>query len=121
MRFPDVEVMVRQFLLARLSVPVATKVPSSRPASFVRVWRSGGAAINRVLDQPVMTVQAWASDDGEAAELARVCREALLSDYTSMPLVRGVEEVGGPYFDPDPDTGIDRYTFNMSLQVRARR
>lgn len=122
MRFPDVEAMVREFLAMKVApVKVHTKVPATRPAMFVRVWRTGGAASNRVLDQPLVTVQAWAPDSVAASELAGDCREAILNDYTLMPLVRGVEEVTGPYFDPDPSTGIDRYSLTFQLSVRAAR
>ncbi len=121
MKFPDSEATVGTFLRARVSVPVVSKVPATRPTKFVRVWRTGGAALNRVLDRPIITVQAWAPDDGQASELANACRQLLFNDYTVMPLVRGVEEVTGLYFDPDPATGVDRYTFSVQLQARAAR
>ena len=121
MKFPDAEAMVIAFLGPRIApVKVHTKVPATRPASFVRAWRTGGPAVNRVLDQPLITVQAWAPDTETASELARVCREALLNESTAMPLVRGVEEVTGPYYDPDT-TGADRYTFTVQMSVRAAR
>lgn len=120
--FPDVEAMVRQFLEMKVApVKVHTKVPSTRSATFVRAWRTGGAATNRVLDQPLVTVQAWAPDSVAASKLAGDCREAILNEYTQMPLVRRVEEVTGPYFDPDPSTGIDRYSLTFQLSVRAAR
>ena len=122
MRFPDAEALVLAFLKPVVSpVAVHVKVPKTRPATFVRAWRSGGASINRVLDRPMITVQAWATDSVGASELAMACRDAFLHDYTRMPLVRGVEEVTGLYFDPDPDTGIDRYTFTIQLMVRGKR
>lgn len=119
MRFPDVEVLAVGLLKATVApVRVVTKVPSTRPAEFVRVWRTGGAAANRVLDQPMLTVQAWGTN---ADELSRKCREAFLSNSAALPLVRGVEEVTGPYQDPDPATNTDRVTFTVQLQVRAAR
>lgn len=122
MRFPDVEAMVRGFLSMKVApVKVHTKVPAARPETFVRAWRTGGAATNRVLEQPLVTVQAWAPNTVAASELARQCREAILNDYTLMPLVRGVEEVTGPYYDPDLSTGIDRYSLTIQLSVRAAR
>lgn len=125
MNFPDVEVLVIGFLESRITpVPVKGKVPNPRPVKFVRVWRTGGAAQNRVLERVTLTVQAWAegeAGDADAFTLARQAREHLLNDYTAMPLVRGVEEITGPYFDPDPDTGVDRYSFSMKLSVRAAR
>lgn len=121
MKFVDVEAKVRTFLEGRITPKVYSKVPASRPASFVRAWRTGGAALNRVLDRPMITVQAWAADDEAAFTLAEQCRRALLDAADAMTLVRGVEEVTGPYFDPDPSTGVDRYTFTVQLQVRAAR
>lgn len=121
MTFPDVEAMVIDFLNTRIVPPVSGKVPTPRPVKFVRAWRTGGAAVNRILERPTITIQGWAEDDAEAAALTRECREFLLNQYTLMPLVRGVEEVTGPYFDPDPDTGIDRYSCSIQLSVRAAR
>lgn len=121
MSLPDVEAIVVQFLRGVTGVKVGTMVPNPRPTSFVRAWRSGGAAVNRVLDSANITVSAWAKTTGEASTLARECRTALLGAYTGMTLVRGVEEVGGLYFDPDPETGSPRYTFTVRLMVRANR
>lgn len=119
MRFPDAETLAVGHLKPVVApVKVMTKVPATRPAEFVRVWRTGGAAANRVLDQPMLTVQAWGPN---ADELARKCREAFLSDSARITLVRGVEEVTGPYQDPDPATNTDRVTFTVQLQVRAAR
>ena len=120
----DVETMVATFLNSKVGPPVATRVMNPRPASFVRAWRTGGAASSRVLEQAQITVQAWGSSSNDtvtASDLAQECRTALFNEYTGMPLVRGVEEVSGLYSDPDPTTGIARYTFTVSLTVRARR
>jgi hypothetical protein len=121
MRFVDIEAVVVTFLDARVTPPVVTKVPASRPALFVRAWRTGGASANRVLDQPTITVQSWAASSVAASALAEECRRYLFDDYTAMPLVRGVSEITGPYFDPDPVTGVDRYSFTVQLSVRAAR
>lgn len=120
MNMPDAEQVVGVFLRSKLGVHVGTKVPNPRPAEFVRAWRSGGAATSRVLDMPHITVSAWAESSPRAAEIAGAARDALFNESAGMTLVRGVEEVGGLYFDPDPATGIDRYTFTVQLRVRAR-
>lgn len=119
--FPDVEALVGAFLRARIPVPVSTKVPSPRPTRFIRAWRTGGFASNRVLEDAQVTVTCAAANTIQASGDARAARSLLLNDYTSMPLVRGVEEITGPYFDPDPDTGGDRYSFTVRLRVRATR
>lgn len=118
----DVETMTVAFLRPVVDpVRVATAVPATRPAELVRVFRTGGAAENRVLELAQVTVQCWAANSVRASQIAQMCRHAFLNDYTRMPLVRGVLETGGLYFDPDPATGIPRYTFTMQLSVRAKR
>lgn len=119
--FADAESMIGLFLRSRLVPPVSTKIPNPRPARFVRAWRTGGVALNRVIDQAQITVTCTAPNSVQASDDARAARAALLNDYTSMPLVRGVEEVSGPYFDPDPDTNEDRYSFTVRLNIRGRR
>ena len=122
MSFPDAEAMARTFLLSVVSpVKVVTQVPATRPDKFVREFRTGGAAINRVLERVQITVQGWAMDSVDAFDLTSGCREAFLNNYTLMPLVRGVSEIGGLHFDPDPGSGVPRYTFTVELMVRASR
>lgn len=113
--------MVLRFLEPRVDAPVVTTVPGDRPARFVRVWRNGGPAVNRVLERALVTVEGWSLDSVDASALTGACRDALLHDYTGMPLVRGVSEVTGPYSIPDPESGTPRYRFTMQLNVRARR
>lgn len=117
--FPDAEAMVGTFLRSRLSVPVSTKVPSTRPKRFVRAWRTGGSALNRVVDQPQITVTCTAATSVTASDDARAARFALFNESTAMPLVRRVDDVSGVYYDPDPDTNEDRYSFTVRLTVRA--
>ena len=81
MRFPDVEAMVLTFLRGRVESPMATTVPSPRPDPFVRLWRNGGPAVNRVLERAQVTVEAWSADSVTASEIASACREALLNEY----------------------------------------
>lgn len=121
MSFVDAEAVVRDFLTDVLDVPVVVKVPNPRPARFVRVWRSGGSAVHRALDVPHITVTAWAADTVDAVDLANAARDALFNESSGMSLVRGVSEVGGVHYDEDLDTGTPRYTFTISLRVRAAR
>jgi len=122
MRFADAESLVLAFLTPVVTpVKVGTLVPATRPDKFVRIFRTGGAASNRVVERVQITVQAWAKDTVTAFELATDCRMRLLENYTLMPLVRGVTETGGLYFNPDPGTGAPRYQFTIELMVRATR
>lgn len=98
---------------------VATKVPNPRPATFVRAWANGGAAINRVLERVQITVDVWAPSTVEASDLAADIRHGFLNDTSIMPLVRGCEEVTRPYYQPDEAS--DRYRATYALLVRAKR
>lgn len=121
MTFPDIDAMVLAFLGAHVDVPVRVSVPADRPASFIVARRNGGAALNRVIDQPTVTVDAWAASSAEAAALAGIAREAFFHSYTDMPLVSGVEELTGPYSTPDPESGSARFRFSIQMTVRAAR
>lgn len=119
---PDAEGMCIAFAKTKTDASVGVKIPSTRPDVYARIIRTGGAATNRVLDRPQMTVTVGAKAGSvvAAAEAAKL-RHAFLNDYTEMPLVRGVEEVVGLYFDPDPDTREDRYSFTFRMSVRGKR
>lgn len=122
MRLPDVEALVIAFLRPVVSpVRVGANVPATRPDEFVRAYRTGGAALNRVLETANITIDVEAKSSVRAVELAQDCREALLNRSSEMPLVRGCDEVGGLYFTPDPDTNTPRYRFTVGLRVRAGR
>ena len=118
---PDVEVMVRDFLEGEVAADVVTYVPTPRPSTFVRVWRTGGTARNRVVDDAQVTVECWAGSKGAASDLSREVRGLIHAAATreALPALRRVHEVGGPYYDPDPESGADRYTFTAILRVRA--
>ena len=119
MRFPDAERLLIDFLKPVVSpVRVVSLVPGTRPDSFVRVWRTGGAAVNQVLDQPMLTVQAWGPN---CWELAGICRDAIHQKSSQIRLLRGIGEVTGPYEDPDPATNVERVSFTIQALIRATR
>lgn len=120
--FIDIEEHARALLESVLDgVPVATLVPKDRPERFVRVWRNGGTAMNRAVDRPLITVEAWAPTSPAASSLARACRHALLDASRAMPIVRRVVEISGPYSSPDPESRTPRYRFSVQLTVRRPR
>lgn len=120
--FPDVEAMCLAFARTKTTATVGTKVKTPRPSRYARIWRTGGGALNRVLERVQITLTCGAvAGSVEALAIARDLRGAFLNEYTQMPLVRGVEEVSGPYYDPDPDTNEDRYSFTIQLMVRGKR
>lgn len=121
MEFVSVEQMVRVFLRTVVTQPVEILIPRERPDAFVRVFRTGGVARDRITDMSQITVQAWAADRYDAERMASACRTALLSSSAVLPLVRRVEETGGLHYNPDPSTSTPRYQFTVTLTVRAKR
>lgn len=120
--FPDVEAMCLTFAKTKTTAMVGTKVKNPRPVRYARIWRTGGGSLNRVLEQVQITITCGAASGSvEALAIARDLRSAFLNEYTQMPLVRGVEEVSGPYADPDPDTAESRYSMTFILMVRGKR
>lgn len=121
-RFLDVEAMVLTFLGDNIDdAAIVTSIPEDRPSRFVRLWRNGGPAVNRVMDRPILTIEAWDADTPAAAALANRCRNLLLGGYTAMRFVRRVEEITGPYAIADEETESPRYRFSVALIVRAAR
>jgi hypothetical protein len=111
--FADVEATHVSWLTPIAALDVVTEVPVDRPAEFVRCWVTGGSAQQRVLDRPTMTVQSWAATSTAASGIATRCRDAFLARYGA------AAEITRPYFDPDPDTGLPRYTFSFRVRNRA--
>lgn len=121
MNFPDVEQMFRDFLLDQMSGAVVIEIQNPRPGEFLRVWRSGGGALNRVLERPIITVESWADDFTTAHDRLQEARTVLLNAGPALPLVRRMEEVSGPYRDPDPDSNTPRYSMSLRPTVRSHR
>lgn len=124
--FPDGVAVVRAYLHEQLAargmgVPVGTRVPSPRPARFVRLERIGGTRVDRITDRPRIDVQCWGDSEESAHDLAQLAR-ALLH---AMPGWRGavaydVAEVGGPNNLPDAESGQPRYVIAVEVSLRGR-
>jgi hypothetical protein len=111
--FPDIEAELVAFTKPAAEVHVGTEVPADRPEEFVRLWVTGGSAVQRMFERPTVTVQAWAATSTAASAIASRCREAYLARFGASA------ELTRPYFDPDPDTEIPRYTFTFRTRNRA--
>lgn len=120
--FPDIEALVVAYLEPLVGTRVVTKVPSTRPDSFVRVLRIGGPRANLVTDRPLVTVEAWATSTTAAENLASRARAymgALAQSSHGEAWVRRVVEVVGLQSFPDPETESPRYQFTVQMDVRG--
>ncbi|HEX5541112.1 MAG TPA: hypothetical protein VFX60_06050 [Micromonospora sp.] len=126
--FPDVEALVSAWLRARLvergqNVPVSNRIPNPRPAKFVTIQRHGGITATVVTDSPQVGIECWAPSDGDAHDLAQLCR-ALLNSLPGQILdghtVYRVDEFAGPANLPDPVSAQPRYVLTLQIHIRGK-
>ncbi|MEU0675478.1 hypothetical protein ABZ330_21805 [Streptomyces sp. NPDC006172] len=122
---PDAVAVVADYLRTRLAgrgitVPVGSRVPSPRPARFVRIERIGGPSDSPVTDRPRLDVHCWGADEGNAHDLMQVCRALLgaaRGRHGETTLARPA--TGGPQWLPDPQSGQARYAFTLDITMRG--
>jgi hypothetical protein len=126
--FPDAAAVACACLAAGLpaqgfdGVPCGTRVPDPRPAAFVRVLRTGGPPDTEVTDLAQLTIEAWSDDEGNAQDIAQVCRallRAAVGSKVNGATVCGYEEMNGPQNLPDPTSAMSRYTFTVRYRLRG--
>lgn len=109
-------------LNASLVEPVSGKVPDPRPPSFVTVQRTGGTQRTRVSEDVQLTVEAWATRDDDAHDLAQRARRilhGLTGEVEGGVAFYQCAELSGPVNLPDPLSEQPRCTFTVVLHVRG--
>ena len=143
--FPDVIEFLVGHLPAEITtidpsfvdVQVASQVPNPRPEQWVRVQRAGGTMRNRVVDEPLVIVEAWAPSAPRAYALAAAARvvitpviaelevaaviHELSRQVTAAGHIGDVVEVGGLTNLPDPDSRNPRVTFTVQFPITGNR
>jgi hypothetical protein len=122
--YPDAVLVTTGLLRSALvaagqTVHVGSLVPNPRPATFVKVTRTGGPKVLRVVDGAQITVDCWAADGAAAMNLAQLCRKCIEEMPGTAPVHR-IEEIGGPQDLPDPVSNTPRVTFTVQVQMRGQ-
>lgn len=125
--FPDAVAVVIEYLIDELAgvgdpVDVVSRVPTDRPARFVRISRTGGPRRTRVSDAAQISVEAWGPLEEDARDLAESCRALLFAMRGTTQqgvAVYRVSELGGPALLPDPTSDSPRYVFTHQVQLRG--
>lgn len=108
-----------QFASRGETAKVASKIPSPRPAKFVKVRLMGGTRSDVVRYAPMLVFECWANDDITAENLG-ILTEALVNSMPDLlPACTSVIEVGGLVDQPDPDSQSPRYVFTKQIYLRA--
>lgn len=121
--FPDSAAAVISVVDAAVAEPVRSRPPNPRPAAFVTVRRVGGVRRNLVVDEATLSVEAWAATEQAAHDLAQQARAAIHAAQGTVVAGYGTcyrsDEVGGPVWDPDPESEQARYSFSVSVAFRG--
>ena len=95
----------------------ASTVPPKNCTEFVTIERTGGNVADLV-DHPEIAIQAWASDETRAEEMALAIRDEALLRSTPYGVTRMMVNAG-PYPFWDEDTALPRYqiVFDVTCQL----
>ena len=126
----DAEAAVIAELDARLpglgfpSVTVGTKIPDTRPAEFIRVYRTGGVSPDITSDAVSLTIEAYAVGEVRAERICSVAVAALQAAgrdgwLGSVPC-RSVHLFSFPANLPDPKV-TDRHRYSSLISAVLRR
>ena len=121
----DVEGGLVAYLNGVLDVPVSTRVPSVRPAKFVRLYLVGGTRSNLAQSRSLVFLECWAASETAAFDLAADTWQAIadadgsfLSD--GVWLADGESGLSTPVSNDDPESGTPRYTFTANVTVNLQ-
>lgn len=120
----DIEAGAVSALSAATGVRWATRVPNPRPEVFGRVTRIGGVRSNLIIEAPLMLVEAWALNEGDAFALA----SSAWSVFDRLDREGGwlgqawVAECGpaSPISNYDTITNLPRFQFTVNLSVSLK-
>lgn len=118
----DIEAVLVAHLGAALGCRVATEVPNPRPERLVKVTRTGGARVERVVDTSTVVVEVWPPPTTRSpAEMALDAQQALwaLEGHEVGGVFVVAVECRNPVCMPDPDTDAARYVMTAEVTVHA--
>lgn len=124
--FGDVVTVLLGHLNETTGVDTGYRPPADRTSTsgpFLVMSRTGGAKNSRVIDRATVVLESWHNSYAEAHDLAQEAGAHLLAITNERPdgqlLVYQVTELGGPGWDPDPDTRSPRFTATYTADVRG--
>lgn len=122
--FPNTVAVVLTRLRAALpALTFVHDVPTTRPPTFIRIYRTGGPRTNLVVDGAQLSIESWAADSATAATNAALVRAQLnyLAEQPSVtPPIYKVEELSGPAELPDPVSASRRVTWSVIVHLRSQ-
>lgn len=120
--FPDaVAVVIGRLRTALPALTFVHEIPNPRPATFIRVMRTGGPRANLVVDAAQLTIESWSPDVDTAVTNAQTVRAQLNALYEQAvnPAIYYIEEFSGPVELPDPLSQSRRITWTAAVHLRG--
>lgn len=121
---PDVETAVIRYLNSKDSIRASSKAAHIGKTPGVVVRSTGGEILDPRRSVHQISIACWGTspqDDYEAFQLAtkvlKLLEELPISGYVGNYPCHNCRVVVAPYPDPDPNTGVSRYSFAIRLHV----
>jgi len=131
--FPDLEAVATK-ALQDAGYSAYSSIPNHPTWPLMVVHRAGGTpSIRQYLDSAIIQVDIWGGAKGDAtpvpkstihdmAQIARTVLHDLAGQTITTPVaafISGVDDAQGMIWLPDPDTGRDRYLFQVWIHGRS--
>lgn len=122
--FPDAEALLIDVLAEFIDADVSAIVPPdlAAGAEHVAVSRQGGISRDVVVDDATIVFESRAGGRTAAQALIQLVRahvHALVGSTLDGVAVSRVRDVGGPAWQPDPDTRTPRFVYTASITLRG--
>ena len=121
---PDIETAVIRYLNSKDGIRASSKADRIGKTPCVVVRATGGEILDPRRSVHQISVSCWGvspQDDYQAFQLAarvlQLLEELPISGYVGNYPCHNCRVVVAPYPDPDPNTGVSRYSFAIRLHV----
>lgn len=111
-----IEIIVKNFLESKLSVPVLMEIPKSQAAQFVIIEKTGSTHEDHI-DSAILTIQSYAESMQEAAELNEQVKTWMLDGMEGLVTS---DEVASVNLNSDynfTDTTSKRYRYQAVFDI----
>lgn len=111
-----IEIIVKNFLESKLSVPVLMEIPKSQASQFVIIEKTGSTHKNHIYSA-ILTIQSYAESMQEAAELNEQVKTWMLDGMEGLVTL---DEVANVNLNSDynfTDTTSKRYRYQAVFDI----
>lgn len=111
-----IEIIIKEFLESKLSVPVLMEVPKNPVTSFVIIEKTGSSMDNHI-PSSIITIQSYASSLYGAAELNELVKDNMLDGLNGLA---SLDQIANVTLNSDynyTDTSEKRYRYQAVYDI----